>query len=65
MSATLRQTDLIDRVSAYLPECDEALINRAYVYAMHKHRHQKRASGAPYITHPLEVAAIVTDLRLD
>lgn len=61
----MRQHELVDRVASYTPQVDHDLLNRAYVYAMHKHRHQKRASGDPYFSHPLEVAAIVTDLRLD
>ncbi|MEM8749514.1 MAG: bifunctional (p)ppGpp synthetase/guanosine-3',5'-bis(diphosphate) 3'-pyrophosphohydrolase [Pseudomonadota bacterium] len=61
----MRQNELVDRVAAYNPDFDENLLNRAYVYAMHKHRHQVRASGDPYFSHPLEVAAIVTDLKLD
>ncbi len=61
----MRQTELVERVAQYLPDADEDLLNRAYVYAMHKHRHQTRELGDPYFSHPLEVAAIVTDLRLD
>src|SRR3712207_2490254 len=61
----MRQYELVERVSAYNPQVDEDLLNRAYVYAMQKHGHQKRASGDPYFSHPLEVAAILTDLRLD
>jgi GTP pyrophosphokinase len=61
----MRQTDLVDRVKAYDPEADEALLNKAYVYAMTAHGKQFRASGDPYFTHPLEVAAILTDLKLD
>jgi GTP diphosphokinase / guanosine-3',5'-bis(diphosphate) 3'-diphosphatase len=61
----MRQYELVDRVKAYNPGTDEALLNRAYVYAMRAHGNQKRASGAPYITHPLEVAAILTELKLD
>ena len=49
----------------YNPHADEDLLNRAYVYAMKAHGAQKRASGDPYFTHPLEVAAILTDLKLD
>ena len=49
----------------YNPNADEALLNKAYVYAMQKHGTQKRASGDPYFSHPLEVAAILTDLKLD
>jgi len=61
----MRQYDLIERVRRYNPDTDEALLNRAYVYAMKAHGEQKRASGDPYFSHPLEVAAILTDLKLD
>jgi guanosine-3',5'-bis(diphosphate) 3'-pyrophosphohydrolase len=61
----MRQTELVDRVKAYHPEADEALLNKAYVYAMKAHGKQFRASGDPYFAHPLEVAAILTDLKLD
>src|SRR6266568_3613297 len=61
----MRQYDLIERVKRYNPNTSEALLNRAYVYAMKAHGEQKRASGDPYFTHPLEVAAILTDLKLD
>src|SRR6195952_3537473 len=61
----MRQTDLVERVLAYDPDADEALLNKAYVYAMTAHGKQFRASGDPYLAHPLEVAAILTDLKLD
>ena len=61
----MRQYELVERVQRYNPNCDESLLNRAYVYAMQKHGTQKRDSGDPYFSHPLEVAAILTDLRLD
>ncbi|MBV8448604.1 MAG: bifunctional (p)ppGpp synthetase/guanosine-3',5'-bis(diphosphate) 3'-pyrophosphohydrolase [Hyphomicrobiales bacterium] len=61
----MRQYELVDRVKRYNPDADEALLNRAYVYAMKAHGAQKRASGDPYFSHPLEVAAILTDLHLD
>jgi len=61
----MRQYDLIERVKRYNPRASEALLNRAYVYAMRAHGEQKRASGDPYFSHPLEVAAILTDLKLD
>jgi GTP diphosphokinase / guanosine-3',5'-bis(diphosphate) 3'-diphosphatase len=61
----MRQYELVERVLKYDPHADEALLNRAYVYAMKAHGHQKRASGAPYFSHPLEVAAILTELKLD
>jgi GTP diphosphokinase / guanosine-3',5'-bis(diphosphate) 3'-diphosphatase len=61
----MRQYELLERVKSYNPDADEALLNRAYVYAMRAHGSQKRASGDPYFAHPLEVAAILTDLKLD
>jgi GTP pyrophosphokinase len=61
----MRQYELVERVLKYDPKADEALLNRAYVYAMKAHGNQKRASGAPYFSHPLEVAAILTELKLD
>jgi hypothetical protein len=61
----MRQYDLIERVRRYNPNTDEALLNRAYVYAMKAHGEQTRASGDPYFSHPIEVAAILTDLKLD
>jgi GTP pyrophosphokinase len=61
----MRQYELLDRVRKYNPHADEDLLNRAYVYAMKAHGAQKRASGDPYFSHPLEVAAILTDLKLD
>ena len=61
----LRQYELVDRVLDYDPQADEALLNRAYVFSMKAHGSQKRASGDPYFTHPIEVAGILTDLHLD
>jgi guanosine-3',5'-bis(diphosphate) 3'-pyrophosphohydrolase len=61
----MRQFELVERVQRYKPDADEALLNKAYVYAMQKHVNQKRASGDPYFSHPLEVAAILTDMRAD
>jgi len=61
----MRQYELIDRVKQYNPKTNEDLLNRAYVYAMRAHGEQVRDSGDPYISHPLQVAAILTDLKLD
>ena len=61
----MRQYELVERVQRYKPDVNEALLNKAYVYAMQKHGHQRRASGDPYFSHPLEVAAILTDMHLD
>ncbi|RYE03769.1 MAG: bifunctional (p)ppGpp synthetase/guanosine-3',5'-bis(diphosphate) 3'-pyrophosphohydrolase [Sphingomonadales bacterium] len=61
----LRQYELVDRVLSYDPDADEALLNRAYVFSVNAHGSQKRASGDPYFSHPIEVAGILTDLHLD
>jgi GTP pyrophosphokinase len=61
----LRQYELVERVQAYDPDADEDLINRAYVFSVQKHGSQKRASGDPYFSHPIEVAGLMTDLKLD
>ncbi len=63
--APLRQYELVERVKAYDPDADEDLLNRAYVFAMKAHGAQLRASGDPYFHHPVEVAGILTNLRLD
>jgi GTP diphosphokinase / guanosine-3',5'-bis(diphosphate) 3'-diphosphatase len=61
----LRQYELVEQVRRYNPNANEALLDRAYVYAMKAHGEQKRASGDLYFSHPLEVAAILTELKLD
>ncbi len=61
----MRQYELVERVTRYDPEADEDLLNRAYVYAMKAHGSQTRASGEAYFNHPLEVAAILADMKLD
>ena len=61
----MRQYELVERVLAYDPKANEALLNRAYGYAMKAHSNQKRKSGQPYFMHPLEVAAILTEYKLD
>ncbi|MGM0560267.1 MAG: RelA/SpoT family protein [Pseudomonadota bacterium] len=61
----LRQFELVERVKSYDPGVDEDRLNRAYVYATKMHGSQKRASGDPYFSHPIEVAGILTELKLD
>lgn len=61
----LRQFELVERMRAYDPSLDENLVNRAYVYATAKHGSQKRHSGDPYFAHPIEVAGILTEYKLD
>ena len=65
LRGVLRQYELIEKVRTYDPDADEGLINRAYVFSMKAHGSQVRASGDPYFSHPIEVAGILTDLKLD
>ncbi|SES04443.1 GTP pyrophosphokinase [Tranquillimonas rosea] len=57
--------DLIDLVRLYNPKTDEALIRSAYAYGAEMHEGQYRHSGEPYFTHPVSVAAILTEMQLD
>src|SRR5579885_2141306 len=57
--------ELIERVRSYSPGGDVEVIQRAYDFSAEVHRGQRRLSGEPYLTHPLQVAAIIADLRLD
>ena len=59
------QTELVSDVRGYDPSADEALLRRAYSFSMHAHASQVRESGDPYFSHPLEVARIITDMKLD
>lgn len=61
----IRQYELVERVREYDPNLDEDTLNRAYVFALKAHGSQTRASGDPYFSHPLEVAGILTNMRLD
>ena len=61
----LRLNDILDRVSAYHPDPDLDLIKKAYVYSAKVHQGQIRKSGEPYLVHPLEVAGILAELKLD
>jgi len=61
----IRQVELVERVLSYDADADEDLLNRAYVFSLKAHGSQKRASGDPYFSHPLEVAAILTGFKLD
>ncbi len=57
--------ELIERISAYNPQVDSALIRRAYEYSARMHAEQKRMSGEPYVTHPLAVALIIAGFKQD
>lgn len=61
----LGQHEFVETIRSYNPDVDENLVSEAYTYAMSKHGAQKRASGDPYFSHPLEVAGILTDMKLD
>ena len=61
----LRQHELVERVKGYDPSVDVDALNRAYLFSMEAHRSQTRASGDPYFYHPVEVAGILTDYKLD
>ncbi len=61
----IRQFELVEQVKSYDINADEEALNRAYVFSMKAHGNQKRASGDPYFLHPLEVAGILTDYKLD
>ena len=56
---------VITAVEQYHPQADTELIRRAYLFAAEAHQHQKRKSGIPYISHPLAVASILTELQMD
>jgi GTP pyrophosphokinase len=61
----IRITDILDAISAYHPEADLDLVERAYIYSARVHEGQVRLSGEPYLSHPLEVAGLLTELKLD
>ncbi len=61
----IRINDIIDKISEYYPEADMGIIERAYVYSAQVHAGQVRLSGEPYLSHPLEVAGILSDMKLD
>src|SRR5512143_2764746 len=61
----MRQFELVELVKSYDPKADEAALNRAYVYSMKAHGAQLRASGDPYFSHPVEVAGLLAQMKLD
>jgi guanosine-3',5'-bis(diphosphate) 3'-pyrophosphohydrolase len=61
----MRQYELVERVRSYDHGADEAALNKAYVFSMQAHGTQKRASGDPYFSHPVEVAGILSEKKLD
>src|SRR5260370_7132496 len=61
----MRQFELVELVKSYEPKADEGALNRAYVYSMKAHGAQLRASGDPYFSHPVEVAGLLAQMKLD
>ena len=61
----MRIEGILDRIHEYNPQADDDPVMRAYVFAAKAHKGQERISGEPYLSHPLEVAGILTDLRMD
>ena len=61
----IRFEDLVERIRSANPEADTELLRRAYVFSAYEHKGQVRRSGEPYLVHPLEVADILADMRLD
>jgi GTP pyrophosphokinase len=61
----MRQFELVELVKSYDAKADEAALNRAYVYSMKVHGAQLRASGDPYFSHPIEVAGLLAQMKLD
>ncbi len=61
----IRLTDILEKMSRYLPEADLSLIEKAYVFSAKVHQGQVRLSGEPYLIHPLEVAAILAEMKMD
>jgi len=61
----MRIEGILDRIHDYHPQADVEPLMRAYVFAAKAHKGQERVSGEPYLSHPLEVAGILAELRLD
>ena len=61
----IRITDIVEKVTEYVPDTDLDIIERAYIYSAQVHEGQVRLSGEPYLSHPLEVAGILADMKLD
>ncbi|MFO7860159.1 MAG: bifunctional (p)ppGpp synthetase/guanosine-3',5'-bis(diphosphate) 3'-pyrophosphohydrolase [Desulfosalsimonas sp.] len=61
----IRITDILDKLYDYYPDADVDIIDRAYIYSARVHAGQMRLSGEPYLSHPLEVASLLADMKLD
>src|SRR5262249_60593339 len=58
-------TDLVDKVQSYYPAADVELIRKAYDFSARVHQGQKRLSGEPYLIHPMAVADVIADFKMD
>ena len=65
MSKEIKLHDLVEKVQAYFPTADVDLIRKAHDFSAKVHTGQKRLSGEPYLIHPIAVADIIADLKLD
>jgi len=61
----IRYEDLEERVQRYHPTADLELLRKAYIFSAREHKGQVRQSGEPYLSHPLEVANILAEMKLD
>jgi GTP diphosphokinase / guanosine-3',5'-bis(diphosphate) 3'-diphosphatase len=61
----IRITEIIDKIYDYYPDADTDIVDRAYIYSAKVHEGQHRLSGEPYLSHPLEVASLLADMKLD
>ncbi|HEY7790938.1 MAG TPA: HD domain-containing protein, partial [Vicinamibacterales bacterium] len=61
----IRFEDLLEKIRAYNPDADLELLRRAYVFSAFEHKGQVRHSGEPYLVHPLEVADLLVEMKLD
>ena len=61
----LRITDILDKTQSYLPASELEMIEKSYIYSARMHQGQVRLSGEPYLTHPMEVAGILADMKMD
>ncbi len=61
----IRINEILDKIQGYMPEPGQALIQKAYVFSASAHAGQTRRSGEPYLSHPLEVANILAEMRMD
>src|SRR3990172_3193613 len=61
----LRLEDILEKIQEYQPECDADMLRRAYIFSAKVHHGTSRLSGEPYMVHPIEVAGILTEFKLD